>query len=180
MKRSIVYACVGFIAVGLIWVLVLTLGKVNKEDDKGKNIVIYNTGEDILEPSSESSAKPDNSVVMLTDNAEEKALLSSCDTFVCSVFSGSKSEMPVYSDVKDTITSKVSAVSPSCGFIARQANINYSGITEADEEGNIGYVAIADVYCLDMESNSYGYDVVVKMILDSDGAVSNFELYMFK
>ena len=160
-----------------------------RKSDKNKSVVIYDTEQDFVSQgdsssdeidSDESKVEPDDSVVMITEYSEEKAELQSCDAFVCALFSGSKYDMSVYESIQDSITSKVSAVSPSSNFVARQANINYSGITEEDEEGNIGYIAIVDVYCLDLDNNSYSYDIVVKMNLDSNKAVSNFELYMFK
>lgn len=183
------YLCILIIALVVLACGVSLFTTQVGKDDKNKSVVIYETEKDFVSQgdssfsetvSGDGKVEPDDSIIMITEYSEEKAELQSCDAFVCALFSGSKYDISVYESIQDSITSKVSAVSPSSGFIARQANINYSGITEADEEGNVGYIAIVDVYCLDLDNNSYSYDIVVKMDLDSSKAVSNFELYMFK
>ena len=174
---------------GFVIVIVLVLSffaavRRNASDSGKKDIIIYDTSDNYISggdvKTETEETKSSNEVVMITEDTAELNTLSSCDELVNCLFSGSSYSISVSKDIADKIKASVSAVSPDGGYIARQSNIQYSGITSEDEEGSVGYIAVVDVYCLDMSNSSYSYDVVIRLEMDAEGVVTDFNLYMFK
>lgn len=174
----------GFMIVVLLCVAFFTAIKHNAPDEGKKDVIIYDTSDAYISSGDATTeteeTKSNSEVVMITEDTAELNTLSSCDELVNCLFSGSSYSISVNKDIADKIKSSISAVSPDGGYIARQSNIQYSGITSEDEEGNIGYLAVVDVYCLDMNNSSYSYDVVIRLEMNAEGVVTDFSLYMFK
>lgn len=174
----------GFVIVVVLCVAFFTAIKHNVSDSGKKDVIIYDTSDTYISSGDATieteETKSNNEVVMITEDTTELNTLSSCDELVNCLFSGSSYSISVNKDIADKIKSSVSAVSPDGGYIARQSNIQYSGITSEDEEGNVGYIAVVDVYCLDMNNSSYSYDVVIRLEMNAEGVVTDFNLYMFK
>lgn len=181
------FTYIGFCGFVIVVVLVLaffTAVRHNSSDSGKKDIIIYDTSDNYISGGDATTeteeTKSSNEVVMITEDTAELNTLSSCDELVNCLFSGSSYSISVSKDIADKIKSSVSAVSPDGGYIARQSNIQYSGITSEDEEGNVGYIAVVDVYCLDMSNSSYSYDVVIRLEMNAEGVVTDFNLYIFK
>lgn len=174
----------GFVIVVVLVLAFFTAVRHNASDSGKKDIIIYDTSDNYISGGDATieteETKNSNEVVMITEDTAELNTLSSCDELVNCLFSGSSYSISVSKDIADKIKSSVSAVSPDGGYIARQSNIQYSGITSEDEEGNVGYIAVVDVYCLDMSNSSYSYDVVIRLEMNAEGVVTDFNLYMFK
>lgn len=173
-----------FVIVVVLCLSLFTAIKHNASDSGKKDVIIYDTSDNYISAGDATTeteeTKTNNEVVMITEDTTELNTLSSCDELVNCLFSGSSYSISVNKDIVDKIKSSVGAVSPDGGYIARQSNIQYSGITSEDEEGSIGYIAVVDVYCLDMNNSSYSYDVVIRLEMDAEGVVTDFNLYMFK
>lgn len=144
--------------------------------DEG-NIPKITISDGIEEGTREEDQTPANEVVFDVEYATEKSLLKNCDEYLVCIFSGSKTDMLVSSSIADTVNEKLKAVSPSGGYLARQLNIVQSGLTESTD-GVVEYMAVAKVYCIDLNSKSFSYDIVIQMCLD-DGVVVDFSLFSF-
>lgn len=176
-RNKVVFTILLIVVLGAL-ALLLFLKLPRNSKDSTTVVIQESTGEfteNNTEPSSEST---DNIIVFDTEFATESSVQSMCDSYVCLIFSGSKTDMVVSSELSDTIDSKLSAISPNGGFVARQATISSSGL-EVKEEG-YGYLAVLDVYCMDRYNVSSKFNVVVRLDLSSNCVVEGFELYSFR
>lgn len=120
----------------------------------------------------------ESDVQFVSKYSKEQGIVKSCDTYLNSLFCGSKTDMQVSSTIYDSVISKVSSVSPDGGFLARQLDIQHSGLSYF-YDGLYKYIAIGKVYCIDMSSNSFSYDVIINMSVDENNVVTDFSLYSY-
>ena len=170
-----------FITILFVVCVILGLVSSSREKDSGVKVVMKETtseSEKFTPESEEVTEDEGSSVTFTTEGTFESKLLKSCNVYISSLFSNSNSDMSVSESIADEIESKVSAISPQGGYISRMVNIEHSGLSDL-ENGVYEYIAISKVYCIDMSSRSYSYDVVIVLSVSEVGVVEDFTLYMF-